>query len=359
MATFHTLTIKDIRRETHDCVSISFDVPENLKALYQFKQGQNLTLKVRLKDEELRRSYSICSSPLDNELRIAVKKVLHGQFSSHANLRLKKGDTIEVLPPTGKFYTELRTDNKKKYLALAAGSGITPIISIIKTTLLTEHNSEFTLVYGNRNRSSIIFKEQLESLKNLFIERFTIIHILSREKTDAPVHHGRINGEKCEQLQRIVRFQSMDEIFVCGPEEMIFSVRDWMREHNISPDKIHFELFTTPGQKHDIQKRVSTPNISDTGPKSKVSIKLDGIMFDFELSKTGLSILDGALQQGADMPYACKGGVCSSCRAKLLAGEVTMDTNYALEPEEIAKGYILTCQSHPVSDVVAVDFDVK
>lgn len=358
MARFEKLTIKDIRKETPDCVSIAFEIPEDLKPLYSFTQGQNLTLRLKLNNEEIRRSYSICSSPLDNELRVAVKKVMQGRFSSHANIKLRKGDAIEVLPPTGKFYTELQSDHKKKYLAFAAGSGITPIISIIKTTLATEAESEYVLIYGNRNRSSIIFKEQLEALKNRYIDRLTIHHILSREKTDAVINHGRINAEKCIQLQKLIDFRNMDDIFLCGPEEMIFSVRDWLYQQGIEHRKIHFEFFTTPGVRSEL-KIQKTDEIQDIGPKSKVSIKLDGIMFDFELSKSGASILDGALQQGAELPYACKGGVCSTCRAKLVSGEVTMDTNYALEPDEIAKGFILTCQSHPVTDSVIVDFDVK
>ena len=358
MVRFQKLTIKDIRKETPDCVSIAFEIPEELKPQYQFTQGQNLTLRLKLNDDELRRSYSICSSPLDNELRIAVKKVLQGRFSSHANLKLRKGDTIDVLPPTGKFYTELQTGHKKKYLALAAGSGITPIISIIKTTLAIEPGSEFVLIYGNRNRSSIIFKEQLEALKNRYIQRFTILHVLSREKTDAEINYGRINPQKCEQLKPIVDFKSMDEIFLCGPEEMVFSVRDWLYLQGIDRNKIHFELFTTPGQKSEF--KVHKPELTrDLGPKSKVSIKLDGIMFDFDLAKGGVSILDGALNQGADLPYACKGGVCSTCRARLVSGEVAMDSNYALEPDEIARGFILTCQSHPVTDTILVDFDMK
>ena len=359
MVKFSKLTIKDIRKETPDCVSISFDIPDELKDSYQFKQGQNLTLRLKLNDEELRRSYSICSSPLDDELRIAVKKVLQGRFSSHANIKLRKGDSIDVLPPTGKFYTDLQTGNKKKYLAFAAGSGITPIISIIKTTLATEPGSEFTLVYGNRNRSSIIFKEQLEAIKDRYLSRFTLLHVLSREKTDAEINHGRINANKCRQLEKLIDFKAMDEIFLCGPEEMIFSVRDWLTQQGIVSRKIHFELFTTPGEKSEVRRQKSEGRSEDTGPKSKVSIKLDGVMFDFELSRSGASILDGALQQGAELPFACKGGVCSTCRARLLSGEVTMDSNYALEPDELAKGFILTCQSHPVTDSVMIDFDAK
>ena len=358
MVKFQKLTVKDIRKETPDCVSIAFEVPEELKSQYQFSQGQNLTVRLKWNDEEIRRSYSICSSPLDDELRIAVKKVSSGKFSSFANLELKKGDTLELLPPTGTFFTELRTTHKKKYLAFAAGSGITPIISIIKTTLLTEPGSEFTLIFGNRSRNSIIFKEQLDALKNKYMDRFTLIHVLSREKTDALINHGRINAEKCQELQKIIDFSTMDEIFLCGPEEMIFSVRNWLQQRGIERRRIHFELFTTPGQSANlpIQK---VPGKSGAPGSSRVSIKRDGVMFDFELSKTGESILDAALLHGAELPYACKGGVCSTCRARLLSGEVTMDTNYALEPDELEKGFILTCQSHPLTDSVVIDFDVK
>jgi ring-1,2-phenylacetyl-CoA epoxidase subunit PaaE len=247
MIRWHKLTVKDVRRETPDCVSISFQVPEELKSLYQFKQGQNLTLRLNLDGEEVRRSYSICSSPLDNELRLAVKKVVQGKFSAYANLKLGKGDVIEVLPPTGNFYTELHAGNKKKYLALAAGSGITPIISIIKTVLAVEPQSECILVYGNRTRGSIIFKEQLEALKNRYINRFITHHILSREKTEATINHGRINAEKCKELEKLIDFPNMDEIFLCGPEQMVFSVREWLFEKGIDHQKIHFELFTVPG----------------------------------------------------------------------------------------------------------------
>jgi ring-1,2-phenylacetyl-CoA epoxidase subunit PaaE len=358
MVRWHKLAIKDIRKETPECVSISFDVPAEMKTLYQFRQGQNLTLRAVLNGEEVRRSYSICSSPLDNELRIAVKKVLDGKFSTFANGTLGRGDMIEVLPPTGKFYTELEPGNKKKYLFFAAGSGITPVISIIKTALAVEPGSEFTLVYGNRSRNTIIFKEQLEGLKNRYIDRFTLHHVLSREKTDAAINHGRINREKCQELEKIVDFKSMDEIFLCGPEQMIFSVRDWLLQQEIEHSKIHFELFTVPGAKTERRDHLKEEK-DNSGPKSKVSIKLDGIMFDFELGTSGVSILDGALQSGAELPYACKGGVCSTCRAKLVSGEVVMDSNYALEPDELAKGFILTCQSHPVTNTVIVDFDVK
>jgi ring-1,2-phenylacetyl-CoA epoxidase subunit PaaE len=283
-----------------------------------------------------------------------------GLFSSWANRELVKGGTLEVLPPTGKFYTELQASNKKQYLAFAAGSGITPILSIIATTLATEPGSHFTLVYGNRNRGSIIFKEQLDALKNRYISRFAIHHILSKETTDAPVNFGRIDAEKCRQLsEKLIDIGSMDEIFICGPEEMIFTVKDWLGSYGVDKKNIHFELFTTPGVQYDKSQSQKTEKLELGGKSSKVTIRLDGISFDFDLSYEGDVILDGALKQGADLPYACKGGVCSTCRAKLIEGKVDMDINYALEPEELEAGFILTCQSHPRTERVVVDFDVK
>lgn len=310
--------------------------------------------------EELRRSYSICSSPDDNELRIAIKKMSDGRFSSWANSSLQKGDSLEVLPPTGKFYTELDPAHKKNYLAFAAGSGITPILSIIKTTLATEHGSTFTLVYGNRNRGSIIFKEQLEAIKNRYMNRFAVHHILSREKTDAAINHGRITMEKCQQLgEKLIDIHQVDDIFVCGPEEMIFAVKDWLEANHVDKKKIHFELFTTPGQKTAVSPAQLAIKKELEGKTSRITVKLDGIAFDFNLPFDGDSILDAALKQGADLPFACKGGVCATCRAKLMEGSVDMDTNYALEPDEIEKGFVLTCQSHPRSEKVVVDFDAR
>lgn len=360
MAThFHSLTITDIRKETPECISLAFDIPETLKETYRFKQGQNITLKMLINGEELRRSYSICSSPSDNELRIAIKKMQDGRFSSWANAELRKGDVLEVLPPSGKFFTDLHPSQQKHYLAFAAGSGITPILSIIKTTLATEPGSSFTLVYGNRNRGSIIFREQLEAIKNRYMDRFVVHHILSREKTDALVNHGRISVEKCRELsEKLIDIRQMHEIFLCGPEEMIFAVRDWLEEAGVDKRKVHFELFTTPGQK-GANKENAAASQASAGPTSRITVRLDGVTFDFDLPFNGDSILDAALRQGADLPYACKGGVCATCRAKLQEGAVNMDVNYALEPDEIEKGFILTCQSHPRSEKLIVDFDAR
>lgn len=362
MAThFHQLTIADIRKETPDCVSIAFEVPDDLKNDYLFKHGQNLTLRTIINDEEVRRSYSICSCPTDNELRVAIKKAPFGKFSIWANNMLKKGDVVEVMPPTGMFYTELNPAHKKKYLAIAAGSGITPVISIIKTTLLTEPDSSFTLVYGNQHRNSIIFKDQLEALKNKYMDRLAVHFLLSREQTDAAIYSGRINEEKLSLLsEKLIDVHGMDDIFICGPEQMIFTAKSWLEQQGIDKKKIHFELFTTPGEKTEVRNRKSEAGKEEsTVNKSKVTVKLDGIAFDFDLPYDGETVLEAALQQGADLPFSCKGGVCSTCKAKLLEGKVDMDTNYALEQEEVEAGFILTCQSHPRSERIVIDFDIK
>ena len=353
---FHKLTVKDIRKETGDCVSISFDIPVELKTDFIFKQGQNITIKSKIAGEEVRRSYSICSSPLDNELRVAVKKVLGGSFSSFANHELKSGDVLDVLPPTGTFFTEVNSSNKKNYVFFAAGSGITPVISIIKTILLAEPKSFVTLVYGNKNVSSIIFKENLEAMKDKYLQRLSIYYILSREITDAKINYGRINTEKCNQLSKLIEFTSVDEFFICGPEEMIFAVKDFLETNNVDKRKIHFELFTTPTMKNT---KIYTAVKTKEGEGSEVTVKLDGRSFNFNLDYNSNNILDAALAQGADLQFACKGGVCTTCRAKLVEGEIEMEVNYGLEPDEVKAGFILTCQSHPRSKKVVVDFDMK
>ena len=353
---FHPLKVKSIKKETADCVSISFDIPEERQQEFKYKQGQSLTLRKMFDNEEVRRSYSICSSPLDKELRVAVKKVQGGLFSTFANTQLKVGDTLDVMPPSGKFYTELSSANKKNYVAFASGSGITPIISIIKTTLITEPLSSFTLIFGNKNQSSIIFKEEIEALKDKYMERFRVYYILSRERMEAEINYGRINAEKCSQLTKLVDLAKADEIFICGPEEMIFGVKDFLENAGIDKTKIHFELFSTPTKK---RLTIYRPVITKDENTSKITVKVDGRSFDFDLDYNSNNILDAALAQGADLPFACKGGVCTTCKAKLVEGKIEMEVNYGLEPEEVKDGFILTCQSHPRSEKVVVDFDVK
>ncbi len=352
---FHKLTVKDIRKETSDCVSVAFEIPAESKKDFDFRQGQNITIKFN-SGEEIRRSYSICSSPVDNEFRIAVKKVHNGVFSTFANENLKKGDVLDVMPPTGTFFTEMNPSNKKNYIFFAAGSGITPVISLIKTILYEEPCSEVTLVYGNKNVSSIIFKENLEALKDKHLSRLRVYHILSRERTEANINYGRIDAGKCNELTKLIDFTSGDEFFLCGPEKMIFTVKDFLENIGIEKRKIHIELFTTPIRK-DTKIYTSVKPSDDEG--SSITVKLDGRSFNFNLDYNSNNILDAALAEGADLPFACKGGVCCTCKSKLIEGQVEMEANYGLEPDEVAAGFILTCQSHPRSKKVVVDFDIK
>ncbi len=353
---FYPLTIKNIRKETADCVSISFNIPAELKNIFAYKQGQYIALKTKIEEQEIRRSYSLCSSPLEDDFRIAVKRVDGGLFSTFANHQLQVGDVLDIAEPNGKFYAELNESNSKKYLAIAAGSGITPVLSIIKTTLLTEPLSEFILVYGNKNTGSIIFKEEIEALKNKFVGRLQLLHILSREKTDAPISHGRIDVEKLQQLSKLIDWKNLDEFFICGPEEMIMATKNFLENLSIDKTKIHFELFAASAK---TKNKIFVPQTKSEA-KSKITIISDGRSFDIEIGfNEEINILDAALQNGADLPFACKGGVCCTCKAKLLEGQVEMDVNWGLEHEEIEQGFILTCQSHPITERVVVDYDVK
>ncbi|MBS1616508.1 MAG: phenylacetate-CoA oxygenase/reductase subunit PaaK [Bacteroidetes bacterium] len=354
---FFELKVSEVRQETPECVSVAFEVPAELKEQFRFTPGQYLSLRTRLDEQEVRRSYSICAAPSEGELRVAIKAVKGGKFSTLANNKLCKGDRIEVMPPLGKFSPK---HIGKRYLAFAAGSGITPVMSIMKEVLLREPDSEFTLVFGNRNRANIIFREEIEGLKNRYMERLRIYHVLSRELMDVPLFNGRINAEKCKQFcEQLINLNKIDEAFLCGPEEMIFSLRETLLELGMPQGSVHMELFSSPDQPKRSHEKWKEEHALQEGPTSKVSIRLDGVTFDLNLAYSGNSILDAALAQGADLPYACKGGVCSTCRAKLVEGEVEMEVNYALEPDELKKGFILTCQSHPKTERVVVDFDAR
>lgn len=360
---FHPLKVKDLKRETSDSVSVAFEIPSELSSEYQFIQGQSITIRKSINGSEIRRSYSICSSPFDGELRIGIKKVENGLFSTYANSELKTGDILDVMTPSGHFYTELNATQSKNYLAFAAGSGITPLLSIIKTTLHTEKSSRFTLVYGNKSTASIMFLEEIEALKNQYLDRFKVFYILSRESVDVPVLNGRINSDKCRDLNHtnLINLSHTDEVFLCGPEDMIMSVKSELSALGVDPKHIHFELFTSPVQAgtHQQASNHSGTAAADSSPKAAVSVKIDGITYKMDLAYDGETILDAALQTGADLPFACKGGVCCTCRAKVTSGTVSMDMNFSLEDDEVEKGYILTCQSHPTSETVFVDFDIK
>jgi len=355
---FHQLRIKNKIQETADCVSLIFDVPENLQEVFAYKEGQNITIKKTIDTIEVRRSYSICAAPFENQLKVAVKKIPGGVFSTYANEFLQTKDILDVMPPSGNFTAHLVDKITPNYLAIAAGSGITPIIAIIKQTLHQQPNATFTLVYGSKNRPSIIFFDELEALKNRYMGRLVLINILSRERTDTDLFYGRIDETKLSMLGKIIQYKNLHHAYVCGPEKMIFTAIDFLEKNGLAKKNIHFELFTSSTQKTQAAEK-ATIQQQDAGPKSNVSIQLDGRTISFDLSENGPTILDAALQQGADLPYACKGGVCCTCKAKLLEGNVTMDVNYALEEEEVAQGYILTCQSHPTTEKVVVDFDIK
>lgn len=356
--TFHPLSVKNIRQETPDCVSVAFDLPENLKSDFSFQQGQYLTFKKEINGEEVRRSYSICSSPLDGELRVAVKQVEAGIFSTYVNNELKVGDVLETMTPQGLFTSPMEPDSAKNYFLVAAGSGITPILSIIKTVLQSEPKSNITLLYGNKNRGSIIFKSELEALKNKYMERLSVYHILSREQADADLMCGRIDAAKCTYfLDKIVNSKSISAAFLCGPEEMILSTKETLIAAGVPEADVHYELFfsAVAAQKQQERKEQN----ADTDTMSKVSITLDGTTTIISLGYNGESILDAALSNGADLPFACKGGVCATCRCKVESGTVEMDVNYSLEKDEIERGFILACQAHPRSEQVVVNFDAR
>jgi ring-1,2-phenylacetyl-CoA epoxidase subunit PaaE len=357
---FYQLLVKDVRLETADCVSVSLQVPAELTSTFRFLPGQYLTFRKFLDGVEVRRSYSICAAPGDGELRVAIKKVENGKFSTFACDVLKKGDVLEVMPPMGNFTPAVHKGGPRNYLAFAAGSGITPIMSIVRTILEQEPESTFTLIYGNKSRNSIIFREAIEALKNTYMLRLRLYHVLSREYMDIPLFSGRLSAAKCAEFcEKLIDVSTIDESFICGPSEMILSVRQQLLDLGMESPKVHIELFTSPDQPKPAHEKWVSAHKADEGPKSKVSITLDGATFDMDVPFNGESILDAALRNGADLPYACKGGVCCTCRAMVTEGEVEMEVNYALEHDEIEKGYVLTCQAHPRTERVIIDFDAR
>lgn len=348
---FHTLKINEIRQETVDAVSISFEIPEVLKQTFEYKSGQYLTFKTIVEGEELRRSYSLCSAPNENEWRVAIKRIENGKFSTHANKVLKVGDQLEVMSPMGNFILPLTTENKN-LVFVAAGSGITPVFSMVKSVLLNDKDSQVTLIYGNKGFNSIIFREELEALKNQYMNRFRSIHILSRESLGNELQKGRINKEKTTQIiYSLLQIDTVDGVYICGPEDMILGVKEAFIEAGMDSKSIHFELF---GTNTPVKEKVTT---SDEVVSSLVTVIVDGEILDIPLASNDVNILDAALEAGADLPFACKGGVCCTCKAKIMEGSVKMDVNYALEPDEVEAGYILTCQSHPTSERLIVSFD--
>ncbi|MFD2552551.1 1,2-phenylacetyl-CoA epoxidase subunit PaaE [Bizionia sediminis] len=357
MADFYNVAVADIYKETTDTVVISLDVPENLKETFQFKQGQHVTLRTQINGADIRRNYSLCTSPMDNQWRIAVKAIPGGVFSNYAFNTLKKGDVLGVMPPHGEFYVDCQPEVAKNYIAFAAGSGITPMLSIIKTHLQSEPNSTFKLFYLNKTVKSIIFKEEIEHLKNVFLGRFQVFYFLTKEQRDIPFLNGRFDKEKLAVLtNRFVNVADTHHAFICGPQEMIFLIRDELQAAGMPKEAIHYELFysgsTAEKSKHIAQALEEKVN------GTQVTIIDGGKEFHFVMADHFDNILDGALDAGADLPYACKGGVCSTCKCQVKEGAVKMKINYALDDKEVAQNYVLSCQAVPTTNKLVVDFDV-
>lgn len=351
---FYPLEISELEKTTEDCTIVTMKVDEDLQDLFQYTQGQYLTFKALIDGEELRRSYSLCSSPLDKEWKIGVKKIQDGRFSSFVNDHLKVGDTMEVAPPSGKFYVKIDPDKARHIVAFAAGSGITPMLSIIKTHLSEEPGSHIQLFYLNKTVSSIILREELEALKNLYMERFEIFYILDEEQRNVEVLSGRLDEEKLKQIfNGLCDKEMIDETFICGPQPLIFAIKEFLEAQGVEEKKIHFELFGTPvaSGKREVDAKF-------IGKMSDVTIYEGGKTLDFKVQQGENSLLDSALNHAADLPFACKGGVCCTCKARLVEGTVDMMVNYALEEDQVKDGFILTCQAVPTSDKVVVDFDV-
>ena len=364
---FHSLQIQDVRRETADAVSLAFTVPDGLRDMYRFTPGQFLTLRAQFDGAEARRSYSICSGADDyesrGELRVAIKRVEGGAFSNWVNDRLVAGTSIDVMSPEGRFFTRLDPAHNLHYVAFAAGSGITPLLAIIKTTLKREPRARFTLIYGNRRIETILFSEELEDLKDRYLDRFALYHVLSREHQDVELFNGRIDAARVAAfLDTLIPPDSIDVAFICGPESMIDDVERALQAAGMARAKIHVERFLTPGA--PIVRATPLKKTNDPAPVSlantaEVEIVADGIRRTIRVPFDGAAILDVALGAGADLPYACKGGVCCTCRARILEGEVRMDRNFTLEEAEMRQGYVLTCQSHPVTKRVVVSYDER
>ncbi len=357
MSQFHQLRVAEVRRETPDAVSLTFAVPDALRQSYRYQAGQHLALRTRIDGEEVMRTYSICSGVEEQRLRVAVKRQPHGRFSGYANAALRPGQMLEVMEPRGHFTAVPEPGRARHHLAFAAGSGITPVLSILKTLLAAEPQSRFTLVYGNRDTRSMIFREELEDLKNRYMARLNLITVMSREQPEVELLHGHIDGPKCDALlARWIDPGDVDECYLCGPEPMIESVRACLERHGLDRDHIHQELFTAPGEARRRSEARRQDRDADHSV-TEVTVVVDGLRTRFELERNSASVLEAGLAAGADLPFSCKGGVCATCRARLLEGRVEMDVNYALEAHETAAGYVLTCQSYPVTDTVVLSYD--
>jgi ring-1,2-phenylacetyl-CoA epoxidase subunit PaaE len=355
MSKFHALPVARVERETRDAVAITFAVPPALREQFRYAPGQHLTLRADIGGADVRRSYSICSAVQDDVLRIAVKKTPGGVFSTWANDVLKPGDALDVMPPLGHFNVPLEPGAARHYLGFAAGSGITPLLSLVKTTLAAEPASRFTLVYGNRASGTVMFREELAALKDRYLGRFNLVHVLSREAQDIELLHGRIDEAKAAAiLHHWVPLDDIDVAFVCGPEGMMDAVVAALKARGFPEAKIKIERFAASIPRHT---HVAAAEPLPGHSECEVTVILDGATRTFLLEKAKENVLEAGLRHGIELPYSCRGGVCSTCRCRLTEGEVDMDVNFALEDYEVARGFILACQSYPVTDRVVVNFD--
>jgi ring-1,2-phenylacetyl-CoA epoxidase subunit PaaE len=355
---FHELTIAEIDRQTPDAVALAFNVPADLREAFAFHPGQYLTLAAEIDGEEIRRSYSICSTPGDPLVRVGVKKVADGRFSRFVNDHLGVGDTVRVMPPEGRFTPKLGGGIRQDYILIAAGSGITPMLSIATTVLAHEPESTITLIYGNRSTETIMFREELEDLKDQYLGRFTLVHVLSREKQDVELLNGRIDGARIATMAErgLINPLDADGVFLCGPGEMIDDVAASLKSFGVADDKIRFERFTPAG---DVAPRKAPSDAARQAVEQgvEVEIVLDGVRRNFSMADADQSVLDAAHSAGIELPYSCAGGMCCTCRCRVVEGSTEMAVNYSLERWEIEAGFTLACQSRPTSGKLVLDFD--
>ena len=354
---FHDLTVRAIEPDTAEAVIVSFDVPPPLRETYAFTQGQYLTLRKTIDGEDLRRSYSICAGVDDGELRVGVRKVAGGRFSNWINESLKPGDSIAVMAPQGRFFVPLDASARRHHVGIAGGSGITPILSIMKTVLAREPMSRFTLLYANRKLASTMFKEELEDLKNRYMTRLVLHHVFSDEPTDADLNHGLMNRDKLAQfLSGPVPAASIAHAYICGPFQMNDEAEAALLAGGVPEDRVHIERFGVAPQAGGAVVHEARPGDAE---QAKIVIIRDGLKREIDFHKDQPSILDAASAAGLEVPFSCTSGVCGTCRAKLLEGEVRMERNFALDKAEVAGGFVLTCQAHPTTERVVLSFDER
>jgi ring-1,2-phenylacetyl-CoA epoxidase subunit PaaE len=357
---FHPLRVRSVTPDTEEAVVVTFEVPEALRPVFGFTQGQYLTLRTEIDGQDLRRSYSICAGVDEGELRVGVRKVAGGLFSNWINEHLKPGDTVQVMAPQGRFFVPIEPEAQRHHVGIAGGSGITPILSIMKTVLAREPHSRFTLIYGNRKLRSTMFKEELDDLKDRYMTRLVVHHVFSDEHTESPINMGVMNREKiCEFLSTLVPGASIAHAFICGPFQMNDEAEAALLAAGVPEERVHIERFGIPQKGGGHVGAVMHQGHASDAAKAIVTIVRDGLQREFLFSREQPSILDAASEAGLEVPYSCTSGVCGTCRAKLVEGQVRMERNFALDKAEVAAGYVLTCQAHPMTERVVLSFDQR